>query len=641
MTREPFRVEHAQELKLVRDGGFLGDGRHGYYVLAETVDDTYDRDSLWVFELDGPGRRRIATEFDDVRTPAAAPDGRSFALLAEVDGTRQIVVVPVDGGTSRALTALPQGVTGRPEWSPDGRFIAFTAVPAAKRDRSRPYRVDRATYRLDGVGYLDDAATDVHVVDVATGAVRLLTDDRAMNSDPRWSPDGRRVCYRVSMPADRPWTMLPELHLVEVETAESRVLVGKWGGVFAAEWCADGRIVFVGCPAGGRLWATGKRDLWTIDPAGGEPECRTEDVVPGVGVTVLTDLPICDDIESPRIRAHGDVAYVRAQVGGDAVVCRAALSGPERVDRVVEWDGSAYLLDVAPDGTVLHLATTLVDPPELMLGTERVTAFSDDLVERTIRPRVRTLRITAADGLRSDGWSLTPPDGDGPWPTVLVIHGGPYSSFGTTFMIDFQLLVSAGFAVVFHNFRGSGGYGSAFSRKMAGDWGTLGSLDHHAAVDAAIAAGIADPDRLGVYGLSYGGFATCWLVGTSDRFKAGVAENPVTNWATSVGQIDAEWWVVQEHGGTPQELPELYRERSPLTYAPGCRTPMLFIVGEADMRCTPIESEQYYRVLKTNGVTAEMLRLPGASHLGTYNGPVPARMAQNEALVEWFTRHLR
>lgn len=159
-------------------------------------------------------------------------------------------------------------------------------------------------------------------------------------------------------------------------------------------------------------------------------------------------------------------------------------------------------------------------------------------------------------------------------------------------------------------------------------------------MDEAVRAGIADPDRLGVCGLSYGGFSTCWLVGTSGRFAAAVAENPVTSWVSHLGEVDVGWWIPGELGGQPHEVPDAYRDASPLTYAPNCTTPLLFIVGEKDLRCTPIESEQYHRVLRWNGVPTGMLRLPDSPHLGSWTGPAPVRAAQNEALVEWFTRYL-
>jgi dipeptidyl aminopeptidase/acylaminoacyl peptidase len=310
------------------------------------------------------------------------------------------------------------------------------------------------------------------------------------------------------------------------------------------------------------------------------------------------------------------------------------------VERVLDSAASTYLVD--SDGvSLLCLAMTFVDPPELTLDGRRVTHLNDDLLRDVARPEVRRLDVSAPDGLRIETWALVPAGDQGPWPTLLHPHGGPWTaSMGNGYSIDHHLLVDAGFAVVVHNFRGSGGYGYEFVEKITHGWGPNAGQDHHAALDAAIAAGVADPERLGVFGLSHGGYATCWLVGTSDRFKAAVAENPVTSFVTYFGVSHGESWVPMEMGGYPWEVPDVYRERSPLTYASSCRTPLLFVIGESDLNCHQTEAEQYYRVLKTNGVPTEMLRLPNAHHGGTWSGPIPARDAQNEALVGWFRRYV-
>ncbi|PZF84721.1 S9 family peptidase [Jiangella anatolica] len=627
----------ALDLVLVNDAGLVPGRDLGFCCVVRTTRDLDEIRSLWLFGRDGSDRRRVAPELVDPRYAAASPDGRFLAVLASADGRDQICLVPIDGGPARPLTALPQGVSGRPVWSPDARSVAFAAGPAERPSRL-PYRVERATFRFDGLGYLDDVVTDLHVVDVADATVRRLTDDRCMNGDPRWSPDGKQLCYIASFPPDRVWTGLPELRVVSVDDGVTRTLTGDWGGVLAAEWCPDGRrIAFVGCPDG--YFLTQRLDLWTLDVATGAIECRTAGVPAGIGLRVQADLPVWADLSAPRIRIRGGDACLSGQDGGDVLVVRVALDGPESVVPLTSPGGSAYLLDVSDDGEVLHAATSFLRPPELVLGATRITSDNDDLVARLVTPGLRHLTATAADGVRTDVWALTPP-GDGPWPTVLYIHGGPYGAFGSTYMIDFQLLVGAGFAVVAHNFRGSHGYGAEFSELIRGEWGPAGALDHHAAVDEAIRAGIADPDRLGVCGYSHGGFATCWLAGTSDRFKAAVAENPVTSWTTSYGTNDWNWFVAEEMGGAPSELAQRYAEQSPLTYAPACTTPLLFVVGENDLRCPPTESEQYFHELRRRGVPTAMLRLPHCSHLGAWDGPVPARVAQNEALVDWFTRHL-
>lgn len=646
----PFSTDLASELRFVNDAGFLGDGEHGYYVVHSTVDGTRDVHHLFMFPLSGGGaHRRLGGEFDDIGAVAASVRGEHIAVVVECDGKDQIVLLSPDDDSSRlTLTDMAQGVSGGPVWSPDGNAIAFTAGPAVKRDPDLPYRVDRITYRFDSVGYLDDAVTNLYLLDIESGAVRQLTDDRSMNNSPRFSPDGSLIAYLVSFPPDRGWQGAPELHVLDVASGRSRlVLDDTWGGVSAAEWCPDGRhIAFVGWKEDPKQCFTSRKtDLFTIDLDGGEPECRTASLLTGVGsVAVQTDLPVWRVLTEDRVRVAGDDAYTSAQVGGDVVVSRVSLFGQESTERVCQREGaSVYFVDFEPQSGVLAYETTFLDPPDLVLGSKRITSFNDAVLQTSTRPAVNRFEVSAPDGFQSEAWAFTPPGEAGPFPTVLYIHGGPSGAFGSTFVIDFHLLVGAGYAVIAHNFRGSVGYGNDSSLAIWEDWGRLGSIDHHAALDEAIRLGIVDPDRLGVCGLSHGGFATCWLVGTSDRFKAGVAENPVTSWASFYGVTDASDfpWMAQLLSGPPHDKPARYRDLSPLTHAPSCRTPVLFVIGEEDWRCHAVESEQYYRVLKANGVPSEMVRLPKSSHAASAYGPVPSRIAQNEALLDWFGRFLK
>jgi dipeptidyl aminopeptidase/acylaminoacyl peptidase len=202
------------------------------------------------------------------------------------------------------------------------------------------------------------------------------------------------------------------------------------------------------------------------------------------------------------------------------------------------------------------------------------------------------------------------------------------------------MLAAHGIAVVFANFRGSYGYGEQFAQAIMGDWGGLGFPDHMAAVDRVIELGLADAKRLGVWGHSHGGFATCWLVGHTERFRAAVAEAAVTDIATAYYVCDAPDYRSHDIGGKPHEIPDVYRARSPLTYAHRCKTPTLVLHGEQDLRCPIAGAESFHRALLDAGCVSEMVRMPQASHLGDSIGPPQTRVAQNIALLDWFQRFL-
>ena len=185
------------------------------------------------------------------------------------------------------------------------------------------------------------------------------------------------------------------------------------------------------------------------------------------------------------------------------------------------------------------------------------------------------------------------------------------------------------------------GYGSEFGSALSGHWGVMDYVDQMAGVDYAVAQGLADPDRLGVAGLSYGGYMTCYIVGQTQRFKAAAAENPITDLVSRYGTADmGPWGSLGEIGGKPHEIPEVYFKSSPINYAHLCKTPTLLVQGEKDYRCPAGQSEQFYTVLKANGCMVEMLRLPDMPHIGSMSGPLEVRRAQNEALLDWMNRFI-
>jgi dipeptidyl aminopeptidase/acylaminoacyl peptidase len=243
----------------------------------------------------------------------------------------------------------------------------------------------------------------------------------------------------------------------------------------------------------------------------------------------------------------------------------------------------------------------------------------------------------AADGTEIEGLLLAPA-GDGPHPLILNVHGGPVGSFPAAFPRPlYAWLVSRGYAILQPNPRGSNGRGRAFIEAVIGDMGGADAGDDLAGVDALVERGIADPDRIGVTGGSYGGFMSCWLPIVDDRFKAAVAISPVTDfysqhWNSNIGAWDA-WFL----GGDPTDAAAQYRERSPVFLADRVTTPTLLTAGTED-RCTPPgQAIEFYRVLRERGVPAEVAIYPGEGH-GVRK--FPAYLDLVTRMTAWFERFM-
>jgi dipeptidyl aminopeptidase/acylaminoacyl peptidase len=629
------------------------------YALSE-YDEENDADfsNLWLLNIESEETRQLTYGVHNNTSPAWSPDGKRVTFVSDRGEKPQIFVLSLDGGESRQVTDLAQGVGGTLAWSPDGRRVTFGAAkqPQAPME-GKPYRVRRPVYRFDAMGYLDVLVHDLYAVDMESGSVVQLTDDDNHNGNPAWSPDGNSLLFTITMPVDAYRSPSPELAVLDVSALDAEtdikpphvIVSADWGEASEmAAWLPEGQeIAFVGQRAGKPIGS--KLDLFVVDiNGGGSPQNRTPNFPVGIGGRMQPDMP-CNAFLGPGrvlIDLSGDNAYVRVQIGGTIQIWRVALSGKERYEVVIDGERSVLPVALAENGKqLITLVSDMDNPVDLWVknvenGDER--CLTDvNAAKRAQLPamRVEPMRFPSIDGVEVEGWMMLPLAADCPAPTVLYIHGGPHSAFGHLFHFDTRMLVGAGFGVLMINHRASTGYGDEFSTAIKGDWGNLDYADLMAGVDVAIERGWADADRLGVCGLSGGGNLSSWIVGQTDRFKAAVPENPVTNWQSFYGTSDiGVWFSLEQLGGHPHEIPDVYANCSPITFAYRCTTPTLMIQSESDYRCPAEQSEQFYTVLKANGCTVEMLRLPGGSHASSINGQPAVRRAQNEALLDWMER---
>ena len=647
-----YRSEDAFAMRWLDSASFHPEATRVAYALSE-YDAASDSDvvNVWVSSIDSGEHRQVTFGTGSDASPAWSPDGETIAFVSDrVEGTPQLFLLDATSEEANQLTSLPNGVDGAPVWSPDGRRLAFTArqQDSAPEDPTRPYRVTRSVYRFDGLGYVHRAVNDIYVADLGTGTVERLTDNGAVNGSLTWSPDGAKLLFKRSLDADSFMSARPNVAIVDLAGSETTVISNEDFAVKSATWHSDGeRIVFAATP---RSKPNGcKADLYVAALDGGAPACRTVALPMGVCGVLQGDMASGVDLMPSLITVAPDGASALCEVqrGGTVGVVRVALDGPELVEQVVDGNRCVRLVDVSSDQSKLLVSAADINQPielhvhDLDTGIERpVTAVNGDLVSALDTATIRPLTFAGADGTEVEAWHVAPNGDATAWPTVLSIHGGPHLGFGHNYRFDTQMLVGAGFAVLMVNHRASSGYDDDFGT-INGDWGNHDFHDLMLGVDHAIAEGLADPDRLGVFGLSGGGYLSCWIVGQTDRFKAAVPENPITNWMSSYGVGDVSVWLaVDELGGHPHEIPEVYARCSPITHAHNCTTPTLLIQGEHDWRCTAEQSEQFYTVLKVNGCEVEMLRLPGSSHIGAIAGPPVVRRAKNDAMLDWLKRYV-
>ncbi|MCB9459725.1 MAG: S9 family peptidase [Anaerolineaceae bacterium] len=583
-------------------------------------------------------------------SPAWSPDGKTIAFVSNRTEKNQIYLLPVDGGEAQALADMKQGAGG-PVWSPDGSKIAFTAGVDYGEDEApdrskQPYRVTRNIWRFDDIGDIDLAVNNLYVMDVASREVTQMTDHDLMVRGIQWHPDSSRILYGTMMKPDQWYGFRTENFIIDLEK-NAEPLLHDWISVNHARWTPDGsKIIFVG-EKDEPIIGT-HSDMWVMDTQTGTVSNRSAGMERSIAGGLEGRMPAFRQIRPMvHVDADGNSAFIQVQEGGHVSIMRFALSGDVAYEKVITGDRACTLLDMQGD-TLVYASDDITHTPDVFVaksdgtGEKQFTHINDAFLADIIMPESVFLQFKGSDGTDVEGWYVKPTTGgDGPYPTILWIHGGPHGAQGNRFAFDTLMLNGAGYGVMFVNHRASTGYGNAFSTGIHGDWGNLDYKDLMAGVDYAIELGLADPDKLGCCGISGGGNLSCWIVGQTDRFKAAVPQNPVTSWLSFYGVSDiGVWFSTRQLGGHPHEIPEIYTKCSPLTYAHKCTTPTLMIQTERDFRCPVDQSEQFYTTLRANGCIVEMLRQPQGSHGGSIRGPLPIRTENLKAKLEWFNKYI-
>lgn len=619
------------EVALSPDGGRVALG-----VSSVDRDSMADTSRIVVCDVES-GTSRFLTDAGGLDLqPSWSADGSAVYVRALSPSGFQIERVEVEDGSRRPITDEAHGVAAAaPRCAPDGT-VAFTAPTTAPRDPAEPYVVDTSLWRVDGVGLLRDAVAELFVQEAGHGAPRQLTGrgDRIFVTL-EWSPAGERLLAVSLKLGDVPsW----ELSVHDRDGGE-RVL---WTSEFlffppAAAWLPDGRILRT---TDNRLGIGSPVGVVAVDVEG-RHETRYDLPDWAFGL-IQSDFPGFLSFVSPRIvvdPASGD-GFVAVQRGGSGEVWR--LEGDGGAHPVVAGECVAVPVG-ARGGRLVIASTTFHEPPDLWVvegrGRRRLTTLNAELFPDAAAFDVERLAVAAG----VEGWFLRPRGTAGPVPTVVNLHGGPHAAWGASFSYDDCMLTGAGYGVLLVNQRGSIGYSRELAQSVHRHWGDVDASDVHAAVDLAVSRGLADGERLGVWGISAGGFLSAWMTTHGSRFRAAVVENPCVDWTIMLSSdigLHLEPWLGVKAGSGP-EAAATFAGTSATTFAARSATPTLLIAHEHDLRTPRAGAEAFYTLLRMHGVEAKLLMMPGTSHQGSIDlGSPRVRVAQNVHLLDWFDTHL-
>ncbi len=631
-NRHPLKLDDMTRFRDVRDPQLSPDGQWIAYVVS-TTDAKEDKSSahIWMVGFDGSNDRQITFGQESEGSPRWSPDGKYLSFTSSRPGKArgsQVWLLDRSGGEAQQLTDVKGRLQGY-EWSPDSKRLALiigdpdpesepapSPAPGASATPRvpKPIVIDRYRFKQDVQGYLlSGRRSYLYLFDVATKKLdRVTSQTKYDESSMAWSPDGSRIAFMSNHGDDPDRDPSAQLFVVDAKggsTEKALTTATVRAGRSRPEWSADGKWLAFFEGDEKKYGAYSMDHLMLVASDGSSAPTRfkpTEDLDRGVSTARFSS-----DGQSITFLVTDDrsVYPARAKLSGGPV--EKLMKPPVTMS---SWNSAGGRTIVMSGGDMKAQEIYAFENNSL----RQVTHQNDALIAELEFGVTEDVEFKSKDGTDVHGL-LTYPVGYAKGtkvPLLLRIHGGPNGQDQHSLSLERQFFAANGYAVLAVNYRGSSGRGQKFSRSIFADWGNYEVQDLQAGVDHVVKMGVADPDRLGVGGWSYGGILTDYLIASDNRFKAATSG---AGTAFTVAFYGTDQYIIQydyEIGPpwNPKSWETYVKLSYPFLHADRIQTPTLFLGGERDFNVPVQGSQQMYQALKSLGVETQLIIYPNEFH---------------------------
>jgi dipeptidyl aminopeptidase/acylaminoacyl peptidase len=651
-------VDDLLALKVASDPQISPDGSRIAYTVLQCKEETNTTSSaIWlIYSKDGKAQTpRQLTGAGIVKhhdfAPRWSPDGQFLAFLSDRNGSIQIHVLPLAGGETQQISNLSQDITEY-SWRPDGKALLAHSAWKPIDDHNQPDTstisvvYSRLDEQWDGLGYKQGRHQQLWLITLDGTATRLTSEPVDIIQS-CWAPDGSEIAFCANRRPDPDLSVSMALWVLTISTGQMRCLTSEDGSAQMPSWSPDGQTIAY-------YYSIDQTETSNISPwvvnahDNSAPRPVTSSAVNLTCLELIVDELHISIIGRPLWFPDSHSLLVTVQEQGQVHLYQLNIEHDQTV-KLTSGNGCYINPQLSKDGQIITMVRTDWFTPGDVWSMDsngenghKLTGVNDILLRS--RQLVRPKRITwqSFDGLEIEGWLYLPPLQQGvKAPLILEIHGGPSLAWGDSYVHEFQVLAGKGYAVLAANPRGSAGYGEEFCKKSLNDWGGNDFRDLMLGIDHVLATEPVDGTRLGIGGLSYGGYMTNWAITQTNRFKAAVSRNGISSLFTAGLLSDQTIGFDYVMSGTGSESGQSFQQsRSALTFADNITTPLLLLHADNDLRCPFSESYQLFVVLRKRKHTVELVRYPGVSHLIDLPdcGTPKQRTDRLFRTVEWFER---